>query len=149
MKTTISNLKGLFKQLFEAGHVDRSRRQARGYDEANADVDYLDRANESTEITEDPGVSQSKRMAHGYGLEEPADYDVPGEGIPQKEAEEVPMALRVRLHPVTPANALQAGPPLKMVDFTSGEDAPVAVSPEMEMEDKACMPSLKKILRKK
>lgn len=146
MKTTIGNLKKLFRNLAEAGHVDRSRRQARGYDEANADVDYLDRANESIDMNEDPGVSQSKRMAHGYGLEEPADYDVPGEGIPQKEGEEeVPMALRVRLHPETPADAPQMGPPMKLANF-------VRSSKDMDLGDdieEKNMPSLKKVLSRK
>lgn len=124
MKTTISNLKQLLSNILEAGHVDRSRRKAHGYDEDNADVDYLDRANENIEITEDPGVSQSKRLAHGYGLEEPADYDVPGEGLPPKE-EDI-FALRARNHEPP---ALKAMNPLPPVDVTDAED---------EMEDE-CM----------
>lgn len=37
------------------------------------------------EECEQEGVSQSKRAAHGYALEEPVDYDVPGEGLHVEE----------------------------------------------------------------
>lgn len=91
MKSTVNNFKNLlrqtFGQIFEAGHVDRSKRKGRGYDELNADVDYTDvpELDETVELSEDPGVSQSKRLAHGYKGEEPADYDVPGEGLKEDE----------------------------------------------------------------
>jgi len=91
MKSTVNNFKNLlrntFSQLFEAGHVDRSKRKGRGYAEADADVDYTDvpELDETVELSEDPGVSQSKRLAHGYKGEAPADYDVPGEGLKEDE----------------------------------------------------------------
>jgi biotin operon repressor len=40
------------------------------------------------QLTQD-GVSQSKRAAHGYALEEPTDYDTGGEGLPLKGLGEV------------------------------------------------------------
>lgn len=212
MKTTVGNLKKLFRGLAEAGHVDRSKRKGRGYDESNIDVDYTDvpelagegvvneidpgtfdgppnqgfgsgfvrnphhnsthgtkeffkdyHAEKDPKVKDrmkksalalgvhpkhfgekDEGVSQSKRLAHGYDLEQPADYDVPGEGLPMKNESEVPMALRVRLHPTTPADAPQMGPPMDMVDMVpSSKDIEV----DMGEMDESTPPGFEKVVK--
>jgi hypothetical protein len=114
MKSSVKNFRKVLNGLFEAGHVDRAKRKARGYDEANADVDYTD----IKEETEQEGVTQSKRKVTGYALEEPADYDV-AESVDEND---VPMALRVKLYSKAPADDPMMGPPNKMVDLMGGDD---------------------------
>jgi len=90
MKTSVKGLRERLNRVFKEGYkesINRERRKKRGYNEMDADVSgdvaYTDlpEGRECDLEMEEEGVSQSKRSVHGYDLEDPVDYDVPGEGL--------------------------------------------------------------------
>jgi hypothetical protein len=92
MKTSVKNLKEMLFNVFKEGYekdesVSRSKRARErgrkgepGGDESGVSYDVF--GPPAGEVEE--GVSQSKRSRHGYDLEEPDDYDTPGEGTSTK-----------------------------------------------------------------
>jgi hypothetical protein len=91
MKAKVKSVKDVLKSMMEEG-VDRVRRSKKGYGDEHTGDDYHD-VSEELELEDfmddeeecEEGVSQSKRAAHGYDLEDPTDYDVPGEGLSEDQ----------------------------------------------------------------